>query len=336
MRSFAGQYCLWVAPVAIALLSACNGGDARVSSRTEPGPNVETSAAADTGDIPSEPGSSMDSVAEVNSVADIQFVLTTFHQVRYPSVTMQAGKSKVYFDCMSREGFDIPGALRPIPTAFPTEATLSLPGQLAFEQQTLSDVQAHAYNPPDSEGDGEPVPFDDGLNDWIMALPEGQLKLYQLADLGDGLDPLVVQTDSGTFQYPTSGCEFEATEAVFGNASDFYNLIAQLNNAESDLFLGANLSVTYQSAIEAWRSCMAASGFDATTPEEMPGDELLRNDVDLAAADWTCRKSENVGDARANALIEQANRQFASLTALQGSATEMISAAEATSIILVE
>lgn len=348
MRIEPVRRCIALTLVASAMVGSCSGQSGQ-SQDAQPEPTSASTQSTTSGPsttiglalpasepAPPLPAKSVPVRVAFSSVEDVQVTLTALHQIRYPSVLVQAAKSKVYFECMTRAGIDVPLALRPVPTAFPPEAPLELPGENAFEQQTLEEVRTRAYNPSDALGDGAPVPIDDPLNDWILAMPTDEFERYQVADFGDRSDPLIVETDEGVFTYPSSGCEYEATDAAYSNAANFYRLIAELNTAEIQLFAFAQQNSTYQDAVEAWRSCLSNLGYETSSPEEMPQDETDRDDSDLAMADWTCRQSEEVGEARQAALVEQANAQSGELQPLQAAVGTTLSEAETSSAELTE
>jgi hypothetical protein len=176
-----------------------------------------------------------------------------------------------------------------------------------FEQRERSVVTVAGYRTSDGEttSDGDP------LTVWINALPAATRDAYAKADLGDEAHRIRWKTaDGGAASDPGNGCEFESRSGVFGDTTLYLRVIDDINIALLSLDQGILGRKVYKEAEARWSRCLRAAGFTMSSPLDMAAQAPPAQ----ATADWDCRHSNGLTEARRQALVAEYEKRRDHLT----------------------
>ncbi len=263
-----------------------------------------------------QPTTSPPATTPVPSASDgytkIDEVLDDFDRIEQAVVQLDVSRQTqfyaTYFDCMATAGFDVPADVRPTANtpSFAPSFTREMHASLAFERAPQYAIAQRGYavadlEPVTDEQNGSPI-ANDPLSQWIATLSPDQQAAYAIADMGGPDAPTIeYSNDDGVFAMPASGCNYQALQDVHGDVDTWFRATNELNALHGLVTLNALTSTTYQSSVDAWSKCTANLGTPLDNPDVMTGS------IDQAVADRDCREQTNLGTARNEALLTNAN-----------------------------
>lgn len=120
----------------------------------------------------------------------------------------------------------------------------------------------------------------------------------------------ITERDGSVASLPGEGCIGDATKAVFGDIGQYLAMLDLRQSAQDDLFESAYLSAGVQRSLSDWRGCIQDVLAAPTIIE--PRDVLVLalgspdRELEIAAADATCKASSDLSNSFAVAYFEAA------------------------------
>ena len=238
-----------------------------------------------------------------------------------PDVSRQTRFYATYFDCMATAGFDVPPDVRPSANtpSFAPSFTREVHASLAFERAPQYAIAQRGYavadlDPTIEERSGGPI-ANDPLSQWIGTLSPDQQAAYAIADMGGPDAPTIEysSSDYGAASMPAAGCNYQALQDLHGDVDTWFEATNELNALYGLVIFNALESTTYQSAVDAWSTCLTEHATVLDNPT------VLTGSIEQAVADRDCRDQTNLGAVRNDALLTNANEHSDRMQALLGS-----------------
>ncbi|WP_433063769.1 hypothetical protein [Dactylosporangium sp. CS-033363] len=137
---------------------------------------------------------------------------------------------------------------------------------------------------------------------YVASLSRKEQQRYSVAFFGGGADPISVTGEDGsTTTTNRDGCLSGARQTLYGDLARWVALDVWASNLDEQLVPEVLADPAYRTALAAWRSCMAAAGHPAATPDDSRTaiSELYRTAGHAAA--WPVEQATAVADARCTA-----------------------------------